>query len=142
MAKRVSLKVEGGEQLARRLAILPKEVSGPALRKAAEAGAEVLRQAVADKAPRGAGTNEGGHLADNIVAEVIKATEAKRVVVAVGPDSKHYYGLFVEHGHPIVRNGRVVGHAPPHPFMRPAFDESTAAAEEAVTDELKKRLEL
>ncbi len=32
-----------------------------------------------------------------------------------------HYALYVEQGHRVVRSGRVVGHAPAYPFLRPAL---------------------
>lgn len=148
MAKRrVSLNLLGGEQLAAKLASLPDDVAGDALREAAQAGADVLQQSIVEKTPRGAGDNtyKGesiGHMADHIITEVAGDVRPERVSVEIGPDGKHWYGAAVEKGHPIVRDGKVVGNAPPHPFMRPAFDEATAAAEKAVAAALKRRLKL
>lgn len=45
---------------------------------------------------------------------------------AIGPyadvGTAVHYALFVEMGHRVVRAGRVVGHAPPYPFLRPALE--------------------
>lgn len=155
------MKIEGGDLIARRLAILPREVSGPSLHDAAMSGAKVLKKAVEQKAPRGRGDgyvwkgNKLGHLADNILAEVTAEKESRRVEISVGPDKDHWYGRLVENGHALVRvlgrykKGRrtyrikkVIGNVPPHPFMRPAFDENTAEAERAVAAVLKRRLGL
>jgi HK97 gp10 family phage protein len=52
-----------------------------------------------------------------------------------------FYGQFVEFGHPIVRKGKVVGHAAPHPFMRPAFENKAEESIEAFRKYMRQRLD-
>ena len=52
-----------------------------------------------------------------------------------------YYALWVERGHKLVRgkgrNKRVVGHASPHPFMRPTYDSQKEAVIAQVVNGIK-----
>lgn len=130
------MKVEGGDKLARKLQMIAEETARKHMRECALKGAEVLRKEVSKQAPRKTGT-----LSRNIYKEVEKQTKV-RVEVHVGPGKAGWYGALVEDGHPIVKGGKVVGQAAPHPFIRPAFDSKTEKAEEAFEEELRKRLKI
>ena len=130
------MKVEGGDKLARKLQMLAEETARKHMREAALVGAEVIRAEAEAKAPRKTGT-----LAGDIQKEVIKQTKS-RVTIEVGPGKKGWYGSLVESGHAVVRNGKTIGHAPPYPFLRPAFDEKTGEAQEVMVKELRRRLKL
>jgi HK97 gp10 family phage protein len=47
----------------------------------------------------------------------------------------------LEFGHTIVRGGKVVGHAAPHPFLRPARDTKQAEAQKRMGENLAKGIE-
>ena len=130
-----------------------EDAVGEHLQPATEAGAEILRKEVADRAPRG----ETGELAENIMVE----TEVKgdQVVVSIGPDRDRFYGLFLEFGaaaHEITPDTAgalsIAGYLPraradhkgvaAQPFMRPAFDGKKDAAEAEIVGDLKKGLGL
>ena len=142
---KVRMKVEGGDKLARRLQMLAEETARKHMREAALEGAEVIRAEAVGKAPRRTGT-----LAKNIYKEIKKQTKS-RVKIHVGPGEDGWYGRLVEEGHAIVvggrrkakkKPGRVVGHAPPYPFLRPAFDEKAGEAQDKIVEELRRRLKL
>jgi HK97 gp10 family phage protein len=142
---RVRMKVEGGDKLARKLQMLAEETAREHMREAALVGAEVIRAEAEAKAPRKTGT-----LAGDIQKEITKQTKS-RVEIHVGPGRKGWYGRLVEEGHAIVvggrkrakkNPGRVVGHAPPQPFLRPAFDEKVGEAQDVIAAELRRRLKL
>lgn len=137
---RVRVEIEGVEEIARAARRLAAEISGPVTAQAALAAAEVVRAAAQAKAPR-----RTGSLARSIVAEPLRQVPG-RARVAVGPDRAHFYGLFVELGHALVRGRRkaekrVLRHVPPHPFLRPALDESRDRAARAAADVLRAALE-
>jgi HK97 gp10 family phage protein len=53
-----------------------------------------------------------------------------------------FYGLFVEFGHPIKdKKGKVVGHAAPHPFLRPAFEAKNEESIEAFKKYMRQRFD-
>jgi len=121
--------------------MLAEETARKHMREAALEGAEVFRAEAEEKAPRKTGT-----LAEDMQKELVKQTKA-RVEIKVGPGKKGWYGRLVEEGHAIVvgakkKPGRVVGHAPPYPFLRPVFDAKTNEAKDAVAKELRRRLKL
>lgn len=136
MAVNMRVKVSGADEIARRLNLMgekAKEIIEPA----AKAGAEIIRQAASSKVPRG----KTGELADSIVAEVTEIKNLK-ATVSVGPDAKHFYGRFVEMGHAIVVNKKVVGSVEPRPFLRPALDETKDLVEQVVAEEVRRGLDL
>ena len=153
--------IDGGKTIAQRLRILPREVAHNHLKDSAQVGAEVIRQAIENRAPRGQGnrTYKGkpiGHMADNIEAKVTKE-RGGLIEISIGPSKRHFYSRMVEFGHRLVkvvsryqkkaggRKYRVVkelGSVPPRPFMRPGWDESHRPAERAVGETLRRRLKM
>jgi len=139
---KVRMKVEGGDALARKLQMIAQETANTHMRECALKGAEVIRQETETKLRSGGEVKvQTGTLAGDIQKEVRKQTKAK-VEVYVGPGKAGWYGRLVEDGHAIVVDGKKVGDVPPHPFLRPAFDETTDEAEQAFAKELKRRLRL
>ena len=132
------------EEIRRRLELMPQEVRGEALRVAVLEGAEVIR---AQAEANARAIQRTGTLAGDIHAEINeRRTTNTRAEVLIGPGKKGWYGRLVEFGHDIVRGTRkatrrVVGHAPPKPWLRPAGDAKRAEAEQVVIDELRRRLE-
>ena len=136
------------EDIRRRLELMPQEVRGQALRGAVLEGAEVIReQAVANARA----IQRTGTLAGDIHAEIDERQSTDtRATAVVGPGKAGWYGRLVETGHDIVtggykrskrKPGRVVGYAPPKPWLRPAGDAKRAEAEQTVFRELQRRLE-
>ena len=147
---KVTVRIEGGEELRARLERLEAAARGAALEAAARAGAEVIRAQANQRAP-------GPH----VELEVRESSESA-VEVAVGPDRDHWYYQFFELGagrHAIgphkkkairfpgaegqeqVRFGVTHPGMTARPFLRPALDGQKANAVEAVGDELKRRIE-
>lgn len=102
------LKVEGIEELMARLNSLGEAVATRTENKALREGAEVLREGISKRAPR-----DTGNLAENIVMSGVKQAEIGKYI-EVGPDKKHFYGLFHEFG---------TVKMPAYPFMGPALEE-------------------
>ena len=145
---RVTVKVEGGEELQRKLRRLKGEVNA-ALDDAAMAGAEVIRRAANSRAP-------GPH----VEAEIVERTKLG-AEVNIGPDEEHWYYRFAETGataheeKPLNREAlaflgeggdKVVtsvdhpGH-PADPFLRPAIDGNVDEANRAVGERLRQAIE-
>lgn len=144
MRMRVRFRGPTPEEIRRKLELLPEEVTGAALREAVLEGAEVIR----DQAEANArAIQRTGTLAGDIHAEIDeRQTTNTRVAAVVGPGKRGWYGRLVEFGHDIVRGAtkstrRVVGHAPPKPWLRPAGDAKRAEAEEVTFQSLHRRLE-
>mgnify|MGYP001157634375 FL=1 len=141
---RMRVRVRGMEEISAHLNMMPREVSGAHLREVALEGAEVIR-AEAEKNARERKVT--GTLAGDIHAEIAKESVGSRVVVQIGPGKKGWYGRLVEMGHAIVRGTRkadrkIIGHVPPHPWLRPALDAKKHEAQEVMIRAFRRRLKL
>lgn len=140
---RMRIKFTGGEEIQRRLEMLPREIAGEPMREAAMAGAEVIRrQAEANALAH----KKSGTLAGDIHAEIAKEDIGAKVTVRIGPGKKGWYGRLVEMGHALVRGSRkaekqTIGQVPPHPWLRPALDTKKEEAKQVMAEELERRLE-
>lgn len=133
MSFKMSVRITGADELARRLNILgdkAKEIVEPAARTAAE----VIEKAAKENVP-----HKTGNLKKSIKSEAESIAPLK-ATFTVGSDV--FYAPFVERGHPVVRNKKVIGSADPHPFLRPALDENKAEAKKVFADEVRRRLGL
>jgi HK97 gp10 family phage protein len=142
---KVTAKIEGGEELLRKLRAMSVDVDAE-LEAAVKDGGEVLRTAANDKAP-------GPH-----VEAEIKDSKKGRATIEIGPDKDHWYYRFFETGtaahevRPESKQALKLGDdifamvANPsgmsaRPFMRPAFDEKSGEAEKTVGERLRKAVE-
>lgn len=140
---RLTIRTKGFEEIRDALNMMPREVAGEHLREVALMGAEVIRQEAIKNALK---RKKTGTLANDIHAEIAKESLGSRVVVHIGPGKKGWYGRLVEMGHAIVKGRRkaekkVVGHAPPHPWLRPALDAKRREARQVMLNEFRRRLE-
>lgn len=117
----MSLRIDGGKELAARLGRLEQSVSRKVKVNALREAAEPIRATAAQLAPR---SSDAPHLAENIVIGTLTENRLERIgrdtetVVEVGPAAgkggdDFFYGLFQEFG---------TAFHPAQPFMRPAFD--------------------
>lgn len=80
---------------------------------------EPIAKAVAATAQRSAAfADKTGRLRKSIRAAKSKFQDGGWIVMATAP-----HAHLIEFGHAHVRKGKVVGHVPPHPFLRPALTE-------------------
>lgn len=153
----MELTFTGGKELAAALRKLPELVATEVLETAVVAGAGILREAAALRAPRpGIRRRTGIRLADSIKVTV---TEKTRSAVTVNVGTKVPYAHLVEFGHQIVPRGpgRAVsaaranrrkvsrsasGFVPARPFMRPAFDENREAIIQRIGQVMGKGIEV
>jgi HK97 gp10 family phage protein len=156
---KVKMEITNADEIVKRLEQMEFGVANEHLQASAEVGAEIICEDASGRVNTGP---HAEHLKDHIVAEVTKERDG-RIDVSIGPDKAEganrdrFYGRLVEFGHVLVRvvnriknaKGRTVkritkqvGTVPPHPFMRPALDTKRAEANQAVADELKRRLGL
>lgn len=141
---RMTIRTKGMREIQEHLRMMPREVSGAHLREVALEGAEVIR-AEAEKNARERKVT--GTLAGDIHAEIAKESLGSRVAVHIGPGKKGWYGRLVEMGHAIVRGTRkadrkIIGHVPPHPWLRPALDAKKREAQEVMIRAFRRRLKL
>lgn len=118
----MSLKIEGGDKLARELRGLSNRVNRSVQRQALEKGGEIIRASAASMAPREPGAPD---LADNIRISTARPDDGS-VGIAIGPTKGFFYGFFQEFG--------TSHHA--QPFMRPAWDANMARSLKVITSSL------
>lgn len=147
---KISIQVSGDKELAEKLRALPPAVSREHLLAAVEPAAKLIKEAVKDNIhDQASREHPAGTLRGTIEHKVTLKTKS-RVAINVGPNAASgettgYYGRFVEFGHAIVPSwgklkGVSVGRVPPHPFMRPAFDENVERAIDIINDRLRRAI--
>lgn len=114
------MKVEGGEDLARKLNALPEALSKNVISAALKSGGERVRTMAAVRMKRSA---DPPHAADNVVMSVGRSGRS----IAIGPSKSFFYWLFQEFG--------TVRH-PAQPALRPAFDSQAPVALGIIGEEL------
>jgi HK97 gp10 family phage protein len=138
----VTVKVEiyGGRELERALDRIGRAAAGKALEDAALDALEPMLNAVEAKTPMG----ETGNLRRRNKKQIWKSSP-KNVDAEVINSARHAH--LVEYGHELVkggrlgRGGRVVGSVPPHPFFRPAVDQTKSAVQNRAADNVRKIIE-
>jgi HK97 gp10 family phage protein len=134
MPETVSVKIDGLDDLERKLKDLGPKLAKRGLRKALADAGEVMKEAQIARAPVGPGTGDhpGGNLRETISAVVKASPTNEEGTVVVAPTRHGFYGMFAEFG---------TSHQPAKPWMTPAFDESKEAAQQKFVDALKDALE-
>jgi HK97 gp10 family phage protein len=127
MAKRdnFTMHLEGVEELNNALREIGDRATGLALRKAAEAGAEVIADEAKQRAPV-----KTGQLRESITVAPGPMKQGK-AEYRIGPGKKAWYGSLIEFGTKFI---------PARPFLRPALDVAKDEAQEAVTKSLRHTL--
>ena len=154
MADGLEITFEGVPEFSRMM----QELAGPAVerivRHAVREGGRVVQAAITDAAPVRDELPSGtalpvGALKNDIIVKVRKEPDGS-ISAYIEPGSKTLHiARLVEYGHRLVRGGRssqrggilgqsyvgpgrVVGEVPAHPFIRPAFEASEEAAQDAI----------
>jgi HK97 gp10 family phage protein len=135
----ISISVEGLSELQAKLDQLSTKQADTAIRKSLQAGAEIERAAISERAPikdTTGGSLPDGALANDIVVKIKRSAQGSLYAV-VGPDTyTAFVARLVEYGHRLVRGGRSrllangktkgpgtqVGTVDAHPFIRVAFE--------------------
>lgn len=149
------LRIEGLDDLEDRLMRLGSKEADRMTRQALMVGGRVIQEAIADLAPvrpelpSGTALPEGA-LKQDIELHIERGAETKSVQAVISPGSRTSYAAkWVEYGHRLVRGGysrllangktrgkgKQVGDVSAHPFIRPGFEASKAAAQDAVSKE-------
>jgi HK97 gp10 family phage protein len=122
--------------------------TGALMQKGLEDGVQQAAEIVKEAAMANINRKEkrGWSMQDHIVTQMTESTPDSATIL-IGPSKKSFWGLFVEFGHALVigskkkGNRKVIGHVPPHPFMRPALDENIDKVNAAIMDGINKALE-
>lgn len=133
--------VQGLEELKQTLATLPERMASDLVRAGMREGSKTIRRAIQSQAPiaKGRVPKQYGQAAGDLKRNIIIRSRRKKNILdfRVGVNDKAFYGRFVEAGHrhrrlPRNKTLAAIAHAievgdkstPPHPFMRPAFEQS------------------
>jgi hypothetical protein len=97
--------------------------------------------------PTGRSSGKWAHAPGNLKNK-IKATSPRKsrknklkITASVSFGTGAAYGVPVELGHKVLRNGKVVGEAAEKPFLRPAADENRGTVEKNVIDAINRALD-
>lgn len=129
--------IVGLEEVHKMLSEMPKHLVVSGFAKALNAGATVIEQTLQVLTPESElDRDDGKHLVDSLVIDVQVDSNGRGGYAEVGYGNQGYKANLVEYGHVMVthqnQGKREVGFVPPHPFMRPAFEQSGDAAIAAV----------
>lgn len=119
--------IHGFSEFERNLNELDRVVRQELLTEAAHAGADIVLEDAARRAPR-----DQGDLASGMTKRVSRQSDANEVSVEVGPDKKQFYGFFQERG---------TKHAPAQPFLKPALETNRERIAAAMKDVLLRGIE-
>ncbi len=154
MADGLEITFEGMPEFTRYMQDLAGPVVERIARHAMRAGGRVIQAAITEDAPVRTDAWSGtalppGALKSDITLKVVKEPDGSiSAIIAPGARSRHV-AKFVEYGHRLVKGGKsrkrggtlgqsyvgsggVVGEVPAHPFIRPAFERSEPAAQDAI----------
>lgn len=137
----ITLDIQETGNTAALLTELPLAIRGKGLLSAVRKSLKPVVAKAKSLAPVGqarAGKKAGKpHLRDTITSVVRDYGETK--VGVAGPSyPAGAHGHLIEFGHNVVRDGRVVGRAPPYPFLRPAAESTASEQKAAFEAELSK----
>jgi HK97 gp10 family phage protein len=136
----VEAKIEGLDQIAANLHALGDDIERRILRKAVQAGINVMAEEVLARTP-----TDTGLLKQSIQTTVKVEKEGGAAIGAVGFGWQSHIARWIEFGHRIVGhkpNKKDTGkHVPARPFMRPGFDASKNKAVEAFTETMREEIE-
>ncbi len=113
--------------LAADVKIAEQDIGLSAIRDATDEALKQMAERVKDRAKQtSAFADHTGNLRRSI--RVLEHPHALGYIVRAGGTGESGHAHLVEFGHAqVTKDGRIVGHVPPHPFLRPALEEEVAA---------------
>jgi HK97 gp10 family phage protein len=133
---KISAKIEGDKRLLRKFQRLEKKAQGRILVKATRPGAKLVLDRARELAPVDKGTLAGSGLQLKVTARRKHYGETSVTNTRAGA-----HAILQEFGvQPHSVGGRAHPGHPPQPFMRPAFDENVADAQDEVGHVLKREI--
>lgn len=139
MAKAISTKISETGRADQLLAQLPVKLRGGVLKKAVRAAGAIVARSARQLCPVGVKNKAGRRLRDTITT--VTREKGQSVLAVTGP--RYGQGLgnhshLVEFGHAKVLWGNPTsGFVRPHPFLRPAADQTLSAQQSEIINKLK-----
>lgn len=136
----IKIELRGIKELQGKFKQLTEKMIKKAMKRAALAGAEIIRTDASRRA-----TPYSKRISSNMLAKVT-SQKPTGIVIGVGPTKEFWWGRFIELGHNIYagkrkrRSARIVARVPAHPFLRPAIDENEARVVATVAAEFQKEI--
>jgi HK97 gp10 family phage protein len=159
----MAIETTGIQEMKARMRALSRRVSDPIAKKAVRAGGRVIQRAMIERTPvqafknLGSDSLEPGAVRADIKVRFPASENQFEAVALIGPGGKTSRAArWVEYGHRMVSggqshvlaNGKVSGpgkvaeqDVPADPFLRPAFEQSVAEAQQAEADVLRSELQ-
>jgi HK97 gp10 family phage protein len=126
------IEITGLQETIRNLGELEDKLAKQALRKALQAGVNVMGNAVMARTPV-----DTGLLKESVGTAVTVRSDGRSGIASVGFGRQGYVARMIEFGHRIVghkpKKKDTGKHVPARPFIRPAFDASAEKAVDAFT---------
>jgi HK97 gp10 family phage protein len=134
----LDVKLEGIEDL---FSHLDATKSKAIQRRALKAGGQILQTAIAARAPEkvegdipGSNSLPSGALKNDIELKVLRGSDGNRTAISIGPGRyTAHVARWLEYGWHHFKAGKYIF----HPFIRPAVDETQAAAQKAIMSTLE-----
>jgi len=121
------VELTGMDELMKQLYAIGEKIATRGESKALNAGADILQEAISQRAPR-----LTGKLSENIVKSGIRKNQVGVRYIEVGPSKEVFYGRYLELGTTKMRA---------RPFMDPALEENRTRIHEAMAEILREEIE-
>ena len=121
------VELTGMDELMKQLSAIGEKIATRGESKALNAGADILQEAISQRAPR-----LTGKLSENIVKSGIRKNQVGVRYIEVGPSKEVFYGRYLELGTTKMRA---------RPFMDPALEENRTRIHEAMAEILREEIE-
>lgn len=132
--------IVGLDDVQKMLSEMPRHIVVSGFAKALKAGADIVEQTLQVMTPESDVDRDGKHLVDSLVIDVQVDSSGRGGYAEIGYGPQGYKANLVEYGHVMVthqdQGKKEVGFVPPHPFMRPAFEQSGDAAIAAIQESI------
>lgn len=138
----MGFELAGLDKLQRRLDRLGAELSGPAEERMVRAGAKVYKRKLQERAPvltpeeAGKTSLEPQAIRKSIGTRVRRTKNGAEARIGPRGNGVRLIAYDVEYGHQSVVHDKAVGQVPPHPFIRPTFEEGRSEVQEAMIAEV------
>jgi len=133
----MKIQMSGLDEIMKKLFTLDKRLATRTFNRAIRKSADIILDEARTQLARQVGVKTGtltGSLSKRKAVAIRRYRNGRVYYAAIGPGGEAHHAWLIEHGHNIVRGGKVVGRTRPRPFMSDTFEKTQAAAESAIVD--------